>query len=100
MEPDEHVADDAHVVEQPDVLKGARQALAVDDDGRQPGDALAVQHDFPLGGLVNARQHIEHGGLARAVRADQPVDLIFSDLKVEAVYRLQAAERNAEVFRL
>lgn len=48
-------------------------------------------------GLIDLREQVEDGRLARAVGADETRDLRAADGDVEAVDRLQAAEGNAEV---
>ena len=48
-------------------------------------------------GLIDLREQVEDGRLARAVGADEARDLRAADGDVEAVDRLQAAEGDAEV---
>ncbi len=43
--------------------------------GFLPVMSLPSRHDVALGGLIDAGQHVEHGGLARAVGADQAVQM-------------------------
>ncbi|MCY1366341.1 hypothetical protein D9M69_532330 [compost metagenome] len=116
-----------HFLEQADVLEGARQARAVhqvgaaehlvvqaagelrrvDEVGRVEGlaqhlddvrgGATGVEVDAPAGGLVEAGQAVEHGGLAGAVGADQRGDGAALDLQADVVERLDATEVHHQV---
>ena len=100
VQADAHVVLHRHVVEKPNVLEGAGDAQLVGLDGVHAGGVLAVDHDGAHGGLVDLREQVEHGGLARAVGADQAGDLGLADDQIEVVHGLQAAELDAQVARL
>ena len=81
-----------HVFEKAYVLESSRYARAVDLYRALARDVLAVQQYSSVRRLVNARQHIEYRGLARAVRAYQPVKLPLFYRDVEFVNCAQSAE--------
>ena len=61
-------------------------------------DGLAVEDDLRARvGMVVARQHLDEGGLARAVVTDQGVHLAGADVEVDVVERLRARERLRQV---
>src|SRR5258707_1269986 len=72
----------------------ARDHLAV--VRAQAMDRLALEDDLPGIGRVYAGDHVEDGGLAGAVRADQAVDVALGNLERRVVHRAQAAERFAD----
>ncbi|MNH22936.1 hypothetical protein D3C79_828120 [compost metagenome] len=59
--------------------------------------AAHVEFDTPAAGLVEAGQAVEHGGLARAVGADQGEDLVTPHLEADIAERLDAAELHHQV---
>ncbi|KAG1242293.1 hypothetical protein G6F68_016260 [Rhizopus microsporus] len=97
---DHHVLDGRQVGEQADILEGARQA--------RKGDfmRLLARHGFAIEGAaalfrdVQAGQHVEQRGLARAVRADQPINLALLDIETDVRQGLQAAEALAQALGL
>src|SRR5690606_6914803 len=88
---------DRQALEQVGDLEGARQALLADAVGRQTLDRLAVQAHRARGGREHARDQVEGGGLARAVGADEGVDLPGLYAQVRALDRLNAAEAHADL---
>ena len=60
--------------------------------GESEADRLAVDQDLALVGLQQSVQHVHQGGLARAVLAEQGVDLTRSDRQVDPVVGHQRAE--------
>ena len=100
VQADAHVVLHRHVAEQSDVLERAGNAQLVGLDGVHAGGVLAVDHDGAHRGLIDLREQVEHGGLARAVGADQAGDLGLADDEIEVVHGLQAAELDAQVPRL
>ena len=56
-------------------------------------DLLAVPGDRALVGLVGAGEHLDQGGLAGAVLAEQAVHLAGADVEVDAVEGPDAGER-------
>ena len=87
----------AHLVEQADILEGTGHTGLADQFGVLAGDVLAVEDDVALGRLVDAGEHVKHGGLAGAVGADQTIEVAFLDGKVQLSNGLQAAESNTQV---
>ena len=100
VQADAHVVLHRHVVEQADVLERAGDAQLVGLDGVHARGVLAVDQHRAHRGLVDLGQQVEHGGLARAVGADQAGDLRLADDQVEILNGLQAAEFDAQVARL
>ena len=60
-------------------------------------DPLAGQRHAALGRLVEARDAVEHGGLAGAVRADQRRDVAAPDREGQVVHGHEAAEPHGQV---
>src|SRR5581483_9075803 len=77
-------------------LERARDAGVVDALRRQPGDVPVAQPNPPGGRAVDAGNGVEKSGLAGAVRADQPDDLAFVELEIEAAQRSQTAEAHRQ----
>ncbi len=67
--------------EEPPRLERARNATAAQDMGRFMSDALPVQQNGPGGGGLIPRQHVDHGGFARAIWPDQPMHGAGSDVQ-------------------
>ena len=82
------VVDDAQLLEQTDVLEGARHAHAVDLIGLFPGGGHPIDQDG---------EQVEHGGLACAVGADQTGDLVAADHQVKVVHSGQTAEVDTQL---
>ena len=61
---------------------------------------LPLKPHRPVGGLVYAGDHIEGGGLARAVGADKGHNLPLVDLKVQIVHGHHTAKLHSGVFHL
>ena len=59
---------------------------------------LSVDEDLALLGDVDAAQHLDQRGLARAVLPQKRVDLAGQQLEVHALQRLDAGKRLADVF--
>ena len=85
------------VLEQLDVLEGARDAPPGDLVRGYPGDVLVAEDEAAVGGVVDARDQVEDGGLARAVRPDDREHLARLDLERHPVYGPDAAEADPEV---
>ena len=68
---DQHVVEHAQRAEQLGRLVGAGDAGARDLPGRRAGQLAAAEPDAAGVGAVEAADHVEHGGLAGAVGADQ-----------------------------
>ncbi len=82
MQADFDVFDDAHILEKPDILKGSGNAFFVDLDGSLAREILAVQEEGAGCGLVDTGQQVEHGGFARAVGADEPIERALLHLEI------------------
>src|SRR5688572_4452708 len=95
--PDHYVLERRQVHEQADVLERAADAGGGDLVRLEAGEAAAVEAEAAAVGLVDAGEHVEQRGLARAVRADEAVDLTFANRERDLTQRLDAAEafRNA-----
>src|SRR5690242_14850329 len=86
--------------EQPDVLKGARDAAHRDAIGLMTTDGMAVEKDFAGGRLIDAGDQIEYRGLARTVRADQADQFVAPDFQIQIRYGGQPAETDASLVEL
>ncbi len=84
---DEHVVEHGHRAEQLDVLERARDPAPHDAVRRRTQKALAGEAHAAGVGLVEPGDHVEEGGLAGAVRADQPDDLPRVDVERDVVDR-------------
>ena len=97
MQADLDVVDDAHLLEQTDVLEGAGHAHPVDLIGLFARRGHSIDQDGAAGGLVNIGQQVEHRGLTGTVGADQAGDLVAADHQVEAIHGGQAAKIDAQL---
>ena len=97
MKADLDVIQNGHIRKQADILEGSGNAQLVDLVYRHSLDVDAVDQHGAAGGLIDAGEQIENGGLARAVGADQAGDLGGADGNVEAVHSRQAAKVDAQV---
>ena len=93
MHANEHVLQNAHLVEQALVLEGTRDAQCGDRVGRASDQfsPAVIEGNAACGCVVQPADHVERGGLARAVRADQPGDLSVLDDQIQRLQRTQAA---------
>ena len=71
---DQHIVEHAHLAEQLRGLIGARDAGARDAPGRRAGELRVAEPDAARVGPIEAADHVEHGGLAGAVRPDHAGD--------------------------
>ena len=94
---DAHIVLHRHVAEQADILKRAGDAEPVGLHGIHARGVASVEKDGAHRGLVYLGQQVKHGGLARAVGADQARDFRFADDEVEILHGMQAAELNAQM---
>ena len=65
--------------------------------GRPPKVTCALEQHLPAGGLVDAADDVEHGGLAGTVRSDQAADLSLVDGEGEAVEGDDATEADRHI---
>jgi hypothetical protein len=93
---DHHVLERAHLAEQPDVLEGAGDARARHCVHRRWLVGPAGELEAAGVGRVEPGDHVEEGGLAGAVGADEAVDLAALDAQPDVGQRLQAAEALAD----
>ena len=93
---DAHVLAHGHGRKQSDVLERPRDAerneLMPGDAGKRP----PVEHDRPCSRIIEARDAIEEGRLACAVRADQAADRAARDLEGNVLERRHAAEPDRQ----
>ena len=66
---------------------------------RQRGDVRAVDRDAARIGRDQAHDHVEAGGLARAVGTQQADDLAAAQVQADVLHHLAALERLGEVDR-
>ena len=91
------VVERAHAAEELDVLEGARDTEAGDLIGAELRDVAVAKADGATRRAVEAGDAVEDGGLARAVGADQPVELAHLDTERDAIDRAQAAEVDGQL---
>jgi hypothetical protein len=87
-----HIFDCAHVSEQTDILKRARDAGTGDFMRSAMRVGFAVEFEASCVRLIQAGDHVEHRGFASTIGPDQPIDLSTHDAQVHIVQGLQAAE--------
>ena len=75
------VLHDGHLSKQPSTLGHEGQAGSQHPVGAVTGHGLAVEAHLALSGAKQPGDAVEHGGLARAVGADEPDDFIGSDVE-------------------
>ena len=83
-----------------EALERAGDARSRPDVGLGARDVLAVEHDAPAHGVLQARDHVEHGGLAGPVRTDQPGDLAGLHIEVDAAHGRVPAEADGRATHL
>ena len=98
--PDEQVLQHGRLVEQLDVLEGARDAERGDLVRRARQDALALEAYVAFGRVVEPRDQVEDRRLAGPVRPDQREDLALLDGERNLVDRHDAAEAQGDVVDL
>ena len=77
-------------------LERPREAEPADRVGLEPDQGRVVEGNGAVGRRVEARDEVEHGGLAGPVGPDEPDDLARRDREIESVDGLQPAEALAE----
>src|SRR5438876_3208370 len=100
MVSDHNVLDRGHVLEETDVLKSAGDAESGDLVGWPPRDVGPGEDDPPAGGFVQARDDVEEGRLAGAVRSDEADDRPFRDREVDRAHRDESTELLGDRHRL
>ena len=76
---------DGHAAEDGGLLREIAEAHAGAAEHRQTGDIAALEVDLPGGGADQAGDHVEGGGLAGAVGAEETEDLAAVDGHVDAL---------------
>ena len=92
VEADHHVVDDAGLAQQADVLEGSSETGTADFVGRRVGDVGFADMDGAIADRQHAGDHVDDGGLAGAVRTDQPGDLAGRNLQIGVLRGDHAAE--------
>ena len=95
--PGEDVVERRHAAEQRDVLERARDAAARPPRAGASCAGRALEGDAALLRRVEAVDHVEHRGLAGAVRPDDRADLALADVERHVGDRLHAAEGERHV---
>ena len=99
VEPGAHVLEQRELLEEPDLLEGARDAQAHALVGRHADERPVFQMQGSGVGLVDARQQVEERRLAGPVGPDQREDRFFRHRDRDVLHRAHAAEAFAEAFR-
>ena len=97
MTADEEVLQDGGVLEELDVLEGARQAERRDAMRRQRGDVAAREPNAPAVGGVDAAHQVEERRLAGSVRSDDGEHLALLDVEAHVVDGTNAPEADRQV---
>jgi hypothetical protein len=92
----EEVLLDGHPPEQLKPLERPGDSSACATMGRPSADVGPVERHAAVEGWHEAGQHVEHRGLAGAIRADQAGDAARLHPDVDAVERLQTSEPNCD----
>ena len=97
MRADEQVLEHGHVLEEHDVLEGARDSESHDPVRRRSSQVLAVEEDAAAVRAIEPRDQIEERRLSGAVRPDQPDDLSLLQRKRDVGEGDDAAEPPRDV---
>ena len=89
---DHHVLEHGEAREQGQVLKRPRNAEIGDLVSIDIEEVVAVEQDLTRVRFVDPRHDVEQRGLARAVGADQPADLVLVDRERQVVERDDTTE--------
>jgi hypothetical protein len=81
-----------HVLEKPDILKCTRNAELGSAIRLEPTEIFSIEKYLTLIGRQDTTQDVEHGGLARAIRTDDGVNVTVSDLQIHVTQRVKATE--------
>ena len=98
MRADEHVFEHGHVVEEDDVLEGARDPQPRDRVRTRSSQVLALEENAAGVGAVEPRDEIEERRLPGPVRSDQPDDLALLQLEGDVGESDDPAEPPCDVF--
>jgi hypothetical protein len=91
--PAEHeVVEDRHPPEEGDVLEGPGHPPLGDVIRLEPRDVRPLEDDATRVRVIEPTDHVQQGGLARSVGADDREDLALADLQADPRHRLHAPE--------
>src|SRR5215204_2715048 len=93
----QYVFQGAEMRHQSDVLEVARHAMMDAPPRRDAGNVDSVENDTTLIDRVNSRYQVKHGGLASAIRADQPGADAATDREAQVFDDGEATEALADV---
>jgi hypothetical protein len=96
FERDQEVVEHRHAAERARDLEAARDAEPHALVSGQPRHVPALEHHGAAVAPQRARDAVDHGGLAGAVRADQAQALAMVDMQAHGIQRDEAAEPLAE----
>ncbi len=97
MPPDEQIAQDGCVLEQFDILEGARNPEFGDAEGRLTGDVLILEVEPPGRRIVEPGNQIEDRTLAGAVRSDDRENFTLLQREADGIDGLQSAEVKRKI---
>jgi hypothetical protein len=97
VEAGHHVLEERELLEEADLLERARDAEPHARVGRHAFQLMLVEHQFAIIWLIDAREQVQHGRLAGAVRSDQRVDRLLRHGQRHVAHRVHAAKALADV---
>ena len=95
--PDQDVLQHIGVVEQFNILEGARNAQPGNLVGHDTGDVAAFKMDAAGGRVIDAADQVEDGRLAGAIGPDDGEDAALLDFERHAVYRADSAKVHCKI---
>ena len=93
----QNVVERGHAAKQRQVLEGAGNAAVRSGVGAHAFADLPFERDATGLRLIKTVDHIEHRGLAGAVRTDDGADFALADIERNAGQRAHAAEREGNI---
>ena len=100
VEAEGDVLEHRHRLEQREMLEHHADAEAARGAGVRDADGRAVEHDLALVGREDAVDHLDESRLARAVLAEQGVNLARPDAEIDVVVGAHAGKRLADADEL
>lgn len=91
----QHVLEDGHVAERTGHLVCPPDPQAGVLLGRSPGDGLAAEQDLAFRRLERSGEHVQKGGLARAIGTDDAHGLVSCDREIHPVQDRERSEALA-----
>ncbi len=95
--PDQQVLQHRRMLEQFDVLEGARDPEFGHAVLREAREVAALEQDAARGRRIDESDQVEDRGLAGAVRPDNGVDLAALQFERDAIHGHHAAETNPKI---